>query len=202
MGESAFLQALKTGEGKFQLVASDGTVIGDLKTSDLRDALVGTGNKSLTDLYNDLESLKAQHPASLTTAGNFKVSLEEQAIALGVDIQARYPLKTVREITPTATGTYWLPETGSIDLSNFLASTWYIYAPSTTGMVINCHLNISHDGGTTFRRVAGYSIADADFVRGQWNSIHCPLMLAEAKLEVVIENAYPSELDLMVIRKA
>ncbi|MBA7687539.1 hypothetical protein ES703_96003 [subsurface metagenome] len=68
-------------------------------------------------------------------------------------------------------------------------------------MVINCYLNISHDGGTTWRRAAGYEILDADFVRDAWNTIDCPLKLAEAKLEVVITVAPPAELDLMCIAK-
>ncbi|GAJ09509.1 unnamed protein product, partial [marine sediment metagenome] len=60
---------------------------------------------------------------------------------------------------------------------------------------------ISHDGGTTWRRAAGYEILDADFVRDAWNTIDCPLKLAEAKLEVVITTAHPAALDLMCIAK-
>ncbi len=137
-----------------------------------------------------------------TAAFNLMVSVEEQAIALGVDVQARYPLQTIREIVAGGMGTFWLPLAGDIDLSNFIASSWFIYAPVTALMTVNCYLNISHDGGTTFRRAAGYEILDADFVQGVWNSLHCPLMLAETRLEVVIGGAGPATLDLMVIRKA
>lgn len=137
-----------------------------------------------------------------TAALNLETSIEEQAIALGVDVQARYPLKTILDLTPGAPGTFWLPAAGNIDLSNFIASSWFIYAPVTGAMTVDCYLNISHDGGTTFRRAAGYEILDADFVQGVWNSLHCPLMLAEAKLEVIIGVAAPATLDLMVIRKA
>lgn len=132
-----------------------------------------------------------QLPAALTTAGNLKQSIEERLIS-----------KTIRDIVPGAVGTFWLPETGNIDLSTFIASSWYIYAPTTATMVINCYLNISHDGGTTWRRAAGYEILDGAFVRDAWNSIDCPLKLAETKLEVVIGTAFPAELDLMAIRKA
>ncbi len=117
------------------------------------------------------------------------------------EISSRAISKTIRDIAPGAVGTFWLPETGHIDLSKLLTSSWAIYAPTTTDMVIACYLNISHDGGTTWRRAAGYSIADGDFVRDEWNTIDCPLKLAEAKLEVVIETAYPAELDLMCIAK-
>ncbi|GAI59817.1 unnamed protein product [marine sediment metagenome] len=125
-----------------------------------------------------------------TAAKNLKTSIEERLI-----------LKTIRDIAPGATGTFWLPETGHIDLSKYLASSWGIYAPTTATMVINCYFNISHDGGATWRRAAGYEILDADFVRDEWNTIDCPLKLAEAKLEVVITVAHPAELDLMCIAK-
>lgn len=118
-----------------------------------------------------------------------------------VEIGSRAISKTIRDITPDAVGTFWLPQTGKIDLSKYLASSWGIYAPTTATMVINCYLNISHDGGTTWRRAAGYEILDADFVRDAWNTIDCPLKLAEAKLEVVIGTAYPAELDLLCIAK-
>ncbi len=117
------------------------------------------------------------------------------------EISSRAISKTIRDIAPDAVGTFWLPETGNIDLSKYLASSWGIYAPTTDTMVINCYLNISHDGGTTWRRAAGYEILDADFVRDSWNTIDCPLKLAEAKLEVVITVAHPAELDLMCIAK-
>ena len=122
----------------------------------------------------------------------------------GIDYAARTPstLKSIRDIAPSAVGTFWLPVSGSIPLSNFLDSTWFVYAPTTPNMVINVYLNVSHDGGTTWRRAAGFEILDATFVRGVWNSLHCPLMLAEAKLEVVIGTAFPAELDLMCISKA
>lgn len=117
------------------------------------------------------------------------------------EIAKRSIYKAIRDIAPGAVGTFWLPETGHIDLSKYLASSWGIYAPTTATMVINCYLNISHDGGTTWRRAAGYEILDADFVRDVWDTIDCPLMLAEAKLEVVITIAHPAELDLMCIAK-
>ncbi|MBA7710992.1 hypothetical protein ES703_119942 [subsurface metagenome] len=121
---------------------------------------------------------------------------------LPADIQARYNAKSILDLTPGAPGTFWLPAAGNINLSNFISSSWYIYAPTTATMTINCYLNISHDGGTTWRRAAGYEILDGAFVRDVWNSIHCPLLLSEAKLEVVIGVAAPATLDLMCIRKA
>jgi hypothetical protein len=144
-----------------------------------------------------------QLPADLTAAGNLKISLEEQAIVLGIDVQARYNLRTFESYTP-AVGTFYLPSTGSIDLSNFLGSTWFIYATAgATGVeVIDCYLQISLDGGTTFRRAAGFSLLDADFVLGEWNSIDVPIMLAQARLEIVCSGEAPGALEAAVIRKA
>lgn len=148
--------------------------------------------------------IKAQLPDALTAAGHLKQSIEEQAIALGIDVQARYPLRTLRTIaTPTIDTDYFLPETGSIDLSNFIHSTWFAYAPATASMVISaCELQISLDGGTTFRKAAGYEIADANFVRDEWNNIDVPLMLAQARFRIRFGTAAPASAELAVIRKA
>jgi hypothetical protein len=105
------------------------------------------------------------------------------------------------DLAPAAPGTFYLPSTGSIQLDKYSASSWFIYAPATAYMVINCYLQFSHDGGTTWRRLAGYTIADADFERDAWNTIHCPLRLTDARLEVVVETAAPAELDLFCIAK-
>jgi hypothetical protein len=144
-----------------------------------------------------------QLPADLTAAGNLKASLEEQAIALGIDVQARYNLRTFESYVPDV-ATFYLPSTGSIDLSNFLGSTWFIYATAgaTGAEVINCYLQISLDDGTTFRRAAGFSLLDADFVLGEWNSIDVPIMLAQARLEIVCSTEAPGALEAAVIRKA
>lgn len=141
-----------------------------------------------------------QLPSSLTSLGNLKTAILEQTIAVGVDVQARYNSQTFEAYTPTAVGTLWFPSTGHIDLSNFSRSTWAVYAPATANMVINCYLNVSFDGGVTFRR-CGKQVLDANFQRDQWNLIDVPEMLAQAKLEIVIGTAYPASLEAAVIRK-
>jgi len=142
-------------------------------------------------------------PAPTTAAENVKISVEEQAIALGIDVQARYPLRTHETYSPTV-GTFYLPSTGSIDLSNFFKSTWFVYATAggTGSEVINVYLQVSLDGGTTFRRLAGYEILDASFVLGEWNALDVPLMLAHARLEIVCSVEAPSDLEAAVVRKA
>jgi hypothetical protein len=188
----------------------------DITLSALRDALRGTGVKDFTTLETDLEAVlgqldvalstraaSAQLPAALTAAGNLKQSIEEQAIALGIDLQARYNLRTFESYTPDV-ATFYLPSTGSIDLSNFLGSTWFIYATAgATGVeVIDCYLQISLDDGVTFRRAAGFNLLDADLVLGEWNSIDVPIMLAQARLEIVCSGEAPGALEAGVIRKA
>jgi len=141
--------------------------------------------------------------APMTAAENVKLSVEEQAIVLGIDVQARYPLRTHETDSP-ATGTFYLPSTGSIDLSNFLKSTWFVYATAgaTGAEVINVYLQISLDGGTTFRRAAGAELRDIDFKRGEWNSMDVSWMLAHARLEIVCSGEAPGALEAAVIRKA
>ena len=190
-----------TGEGQFAKIASNTATritfvvampVAPDSTSKYRIGFFGKMTGDITDraarllgiVYGNVDQLQQ------TADKNLKASIEERLI-----------LKTIRDIAPGAVGTFWLPETGNIDLSKYLASSWGIYAPTTATMVINCYLNISHDGGTTWRRAAGYEILDADFVRDEWNTIDCPLKLAEAKLEVVIATAFPAELDLMCIAK-
>ena len=54
--------------------------------------------------------IKTQLPTTLTGDGNLKQSIEEQAIAVGADIQAHYALKSTRDITtPANDAVYYLP---------------------------------------------------------------------------------------------
>jgi len=144
-----------------------------------------------------------QLPSSLTGGGNLKQSIEEQSIAVGIDRQAVYNPRTYNSYTPD-TGTFYLPTTGSTDLSDMQHSTWFVYAThgATSAEVINVYLQASLDGGSTFHRLAGHKISDADFVRGEWNSIDVGLRLAECKLEIVCENEAPGSLEAAVIRGA
>jgi hypothetical protein len=54
----------------------------DISLSALRDALRGTGNKTLTDLDTDLNTIIGRLPTSLTSAGNFKIALLEDGVGI------------------------------------------------------------------------------------------------------------------------
>jgi hypothetical protein len=54
----------------------------DISLSALRDAIRGTGNKTLTDLDTDLINILGRLPSSLTSAGNFRIALLEDAVGL------------------------------------------------------------------------------------------------------------------------
>jgi hypothetical protein len=77
----------------------------------------------------------------------------------------------------------------------------YVTAGATATEVVDAYLQISLDGGTTFRRVSGYSLANADIVRGEWNALDVPVMLALARLEIVCGTEAPGALEAGVIRK-
>jgi hypothetical protein len=64
----------------------------DISLSALRDAIRGTGNKTLTDLDTDLNNILGRLPASLTTGGNFKVALQEDNVGLLKDSKIPNPL--------------------------------------------------------------------------------------------------------------
>jgi hypothetical protein len=64
----------------------------DISLSSLRDALRGTGNKTLTDLDTDLNNILSRLPASLTASGNFKIAIQEDAAGILKDTKIPNPL--------------------------------------------------------------------------------------------------------------
>ncbi|MBA7536700.1 hypothetical protein ES705_28964 [subsurface metagenome] len=115
--------------------------------------------------------------------------------------QEAYSGESTRDIAiPTDSTDYWLPETGSIDLSDFRYSTWFIKKATNKPAAVELHISL--DGGTTFAKAEGYEIPAADFVLDTWNTIDCPLMLAHAKLKVTTGATGAGALSMAVIRKA
>ena len=143
----------------------------------------------------------SQFPETLSAGGNLKTSIEEAGIAIPSDIQARYNLKSTRDVAVPGNSTdYWLPETGSIDLSNFLHSSWFIKKATNKPSAVELHVSL--DAGVSFVKAEGYEIAEADFELDTWNTIDVPLMLAEAKLLVTSGAVGAGALNMGVIRKA
>jgi len=68
----------------------------DISLSALRDAIRGTGNKTLTDLDTDLNNILGRLPASLTTGGNFKIALQEDSVGLLKDSKIPYALGVIQ----------------------------------------------------------------------------------------------------------
>lgn len=115
--------------------------------------------------------------------------------------QESYSGESTRDIAvPTDSTDYWLPETDSIDLSDFIHSTWFIKKATNKPAAVELHISL--DGGTTFAKAEGYEIAEADFILDTWNTIDCPLMLAHAKLKVTTGATGAGALSMAVIRKA
>ncbi len=112
------------------------------------------------------------------------------------------PLSQSCTISSPATDTdYFLPESGSVDLSGYVQSTWYIYIPETTGMAVDaCELQMSLDN-SSFYTTAGYQIADADFSRGVWNSINSTQLMKYTRLRVRVSGAAPSRIVLALFAR-
>jgi len=77
----------------------------DISLSSLRDALRGTGNKTLTDLDTDLNNILSRLPASLTTGGNFKIAILEDSVGLLKDSKIPNPLGVLTGLDVAGTST-------------------------------------------------------------------------------------------------
>jgi hypothetical protein len=77
----------------------------DISLSTLRDALRGTGNKTLTDLDTDLNNILSRLPSSLTSAGNFKIALLEDSVGLLKDSKIPNALGVLTGIDVIGTST-------------------------------------------------------------------------------------------------
>jgi len=77
----------------------------DISLSSLRDALRGTGNKTLTDLDTDLNNILGRLPASLTAGGNFKIALQEDSVGLLKDSKIPNPLGVLTGLDVVGTST-------------------------------------------------------------------------------------------------
>jgi hypothetical protein len=77
----------------------------DISLSSLRDALRGTGNKTLTDLDADLNNILSRLPSSLTSAGNFKVAILEDSVGLLKDSKIPNPLGVLTGVDVIGTTT-------------------------------------------------------------------------------------------------
>ena len=54
----------------------------DITLSSFKSAVIGANSKSLSDLDTDLNNILSRLPSALSTSGNFKVALQEDAVGL------------------------------------------------------------------------------------------------------------------------
>jgi hypothetical protein len=102
----------------------------DISLSSLRDAIRGTGNKTLTDLDTDLTSILARLPASLTTAGNFRIAILEDGVGLLKDAKIPNALGVLTGLDVVGTSTnalatvpQWLPSRQPYTIASISVST-------------------------------------------------------------------------------
>ena len=119
--------------------------------------------------------------------------------AVGIDIQTRYQEKSTRTITSINPNTdYYLPASGSINVTTFGKNSFLIYADAGVDVVVET----SVDDGVTFRELAGYSIDSDEFMVNKVNSIVIYADLEYIRLKVTTNSNVPSIIELTNIRKS
>ena len=164
--------------------------------------LIGRGDADVTTTSGDL-ALKSQLPEDLTTAGNLKMSLEEQAIVLGVDVQSSYWLDTHVVYTP-AVDTFWCPETGYLDMTGFSGLEGFIYCEESAGVgveTINVELWVSFDA-TNFYQMSDYDLGNGNINRDEWTMTDWVFvrMPPYVKAKIIVAVDVPDALEFGVIR--
>lgn len=102
--------------------------------------------------------------------------------------------------TPSINSSYYLPSTGSINLSKWRRITLFIYA--TTNKPTAIQIESSIDGGSNFRDLEGYSLDPANLTLGNLNTLVLETInLQETKLRVETGDPAPGQLNLAGIMK-
>ena len=93
---------------------------------------------------------------------------------------------------------YYLPSNG-VDISGFSSVTAFIYA--TTNKPDQIYMEVSLDGGDTWRKMEGKEIDTADFVLGTWNNIYVPEDVSYVRLKVSTGSSAPDTIEMALVRK-
>jgi len=100
--------------------------------------------------------------------------------------------------TPRADKDYYLSSDG-FDVSTFRSVTAFIYA--TTNKPDQIYIEVSLDGGTTWRKMEGKEIDSANFVLGTWNNIYTPEDVTYVRLKVSTGASAPDQIEMRLVRK-
>jgi hypothetical protein len=149
-------------------------------------------------LKKSVENLRSQVPANLTGLGSLAVSAEEIANLIGVDVQAHYFIKETRTISsPSNETAYWLPETGSLNLSNF--SSFAFFVKKATNTLASIELHISFDN-STFTKADAFPMDS--FHLNEWNTWIFTIPVLYCKLRVLTGVTGAGALEIVNIAKA
>lgn len=157
---------------------------------------------NLTRLFvtNDVVSGRTELVLYLTTRAPLgkHIRASNGVIEFGINVRGSF-LDSDSESTPANSTTYWLPSTGYIDLTDYIASSWLIRKETNKPSLVEVHHSID---ASNFYKLEGYEIATADFELANWNSIYIPEMLLYAKLKVTTGATGAGQLDTACIAKA
>ena len=99
--------------------------------------------------------------------------------------------------SPEASKSYYLPETGWIDLSSYGVTGFLIYSPDGDPLSCQVELSDGEDSGD----LVGYAIQASDYVVGAWNSIIMPeaLALNKIRLRVTTGSTPPTKIKMIAV---
>jgi len=107
--------------------------------------------------------------------------------------------KDTKSINLPETDTDYYLSSDGFDASSFRSITAFIYA--TTNKPDQIYMEVSLDGGTTWRKMEGKEIDSADFVLGTWNNIYTPEDVTYVRLKVSTGASAPDQIEMALVRK-
>jgi len=113
--------------------------------------------------------------------------------------QGVYSEKDTKSIdTPRTDWDYYLSSDG-FDVSSFSSVTAFIYA--TTNKPDQIYVEVSLDGGETWRKMEGKELDISNFVLGTWNNIYVPEDVTYVRLKVSTGSSAPDKIEMALVRK-
>ena len=111
-------------------------------------------------------------------------------------------LKTINRrliSTPLANTSYYLPETGWIDLSTYSHIGFLVYTPNGSPITLQIEASDGEDAGD----LVGYAIPPDNYVVGAWNSIIAPEAagLLMVRLRATTGPTAPTRLKMIAIAR-